>query len=242
MKQPEKKFPCKNETDISFTEAQTADQDQVSVNNEKSQLLAPKSLALNSNLNKIPSKYHQHQRPMILLQPSQLSSTLSTPEYTVLPELSTPQSTIYIHVDAGHVFQFQLGNETREIIGPATVRMVSNDGVQPVPIQLITPSPGQLIQQVVDENGVLTHLVLSSQKQTDDCGSKISDVYDNGLNMMMPPQSNTMINISESIHPAKIEVNIQKSFLFQFVLNTVQNYSITVNFLFKITKAIRNLR
>lgn len=83
---------------------------------------------------------------------------------TPVPSSTTP-STIHIHVDVGHIFQVQLGDEIREIVGPATVRMVSNDGSQPVPIQLTTPSPGQLVQQIVDENGVLTHLILSSQQQ-----------------------------------------------------------------------------
>ena len=75
----------------------------------------------------------------------------------------TTSSTIYVHVDSGHVFQVQVGDEIREIFGPATVKMVSTDGTQPVPIQLNQPAPGQLVQQIVDENGVLTHLILSSQ-------------------------------------------------------------------------------
>ena len=78
----------------------------------------------------------------------------------------TNSSTIYVHIESGHVFRVQLGDEIREILGPATVKMVSNDGAQPVPIQLTTPSPGQLVQQIIDENGVLIHLILSSQQQT----------------------------------------------------------------------------
>ena len=87
------------------------------------------------------------------------------PPITPAPSSATTPSTIHIHVDVGHIFQVQLGDEIREIVGPATVRMISNDGSQPVPIQLTTPSPGQLVQQIVDENGVLTHLILSSQQQ-----------------------------------------------------------------------------
>jgi hypothetical protein len=64
----------------------------------------------------------------------------------------------------GHLFQLQLGDKIKEIVGPATVKIVSNDGSKPVPIQLATPAPGQLIQQIVDENGILTDLIISSQQ------------------------------------------------------------------------------
>lgn len=104
-----------------------------------------------------------HQNMGIMLQPPLAVPTASTPDGSNIGTPTTP-STIYVHVDVGHVFQVQMGDEVREIIGPATVRMVSNDGTQPVPIQLNTPSPGQLVQQIVDENGVLTHLILSSQQ------------------------------------------------------------------------------
>lgn len=99
----------------------------------------------------------------ILLQPPLAGpSSASTPDGSI-PGPAAP-GTIYVHVDAGHVFQVQLGDEIREIVGPATVRMMSsNDGSQPMPIQLTTPSPGQIVQQIVDENG--THLILSSQQQ-----------------------------------------------------------------------------
>lgn len=100
----------------------------------------------------------------ILLQPPLAGpSSSSTPDGSI-PGTPTAPGTIYVHVDAGHVFQVQLGDEIREIVGPATVRMMSsNDGSQPMPIQLTTPSPGQIVQQIVDENG--THLILSSQQQ-----------------------------------------------------------------------------
>lgn len=100
----------------------------------------------------------------ILLQPPLAGlSSASTPDGSI-PGAPGAAGTIYVHVDAGHVFQVQLGDEIREIVGPATVRMVSsNDGSQPMPIQLTTPSPGQIVQQIVDENG--THLILSSHQQ-----------------------------------------------------------------------------
>ena len=46
-------------------------------------------------------------------------------------------------------------------IGPATVRMVSNSG-PPVPMPMQVP-PGHMVQQIVDENGILTHVILSPQ-------------------------------------------------------------------------------
>ena len=45
--------------------------------------------------------------------------------------------------------------------GPATVRMVSNAG-PPMPMPMQVP-PGHMVQQIVDENGILTHVILSPQ-------------------------------------------------------------------------------
>ena len=45
--------------------------------------------------------------------------------------------------------------------GPATVRMVSNNG-PPLPMPMHVP-PGHMVQQIVDENGILTHVILSPQ-------------------------------------------------------------------------------
>lgn len=47
------------------------------------------------------------------------------------------------------------------IVGPATVRMVSNSG-PPLPMPMSVP-PGHMVQQIVDENGILTHVILSPQ-------------------------------------------------------------------------------
>ena len=47
--------------------------------------------------------------------------------------------------------------------GPATVRMVSNSG-PPLPMPMQVP-PGHMVQQIVDENGILTHVILSPQPQ-----------------------------------------------------------------------------
>ncbi|KAL3846896.1 hypothetical protein ACJMK2_017848 [Sinanodonta woodiana] len=45
--------------------------------------------------------------------------------------------------------------------GPATVRMVSSNG-PPLPMPMQVP-PGHMVQQIVDENGILTHVILSPQ-------------------------------------------------------------------------------
>lgn len=77
-----------------------------------------------------------------------------------------PPSTVFVHVDAGHIFQVQVGDKIHEILGPATVKIVNNDATQPVPLQLTAPpAPGQLVQQIVDENGMLVHLIIKSQAQ-----------------------------------------------------------------------------
>jgi len=46
-------------------------------------------------------------------------------------------------------------------IGPATVRMVSSNG-PPLPMPMQVP-PGHMVQQIIDENGILTNVILSSQ-------------------------------------------------------------------------------
>ncbi|XP_053404660.1 fibronectin type-III domain-containing protein 3A-like isoform X3 [Mercenaria mercenaria] len=54
-----------------------------------------------------------------------------------------------------------MGYSRTDISGPATVRMVSNNG-PPLPMPMQVP-PGHMVQQIVDENGILTHVILSPQ-------------------------------------------------------------------------------
>ncbi|VDD74428.1 unnamed protein product [Mesocestoides corti] len=49
---------------------------------------------------------------------------------------------------------------TMSALRPATVRLVLNNG-PPLPMPMQVP-PGHLVQQIVDEDGVLTHVILSS--------------------------------------------------------------------------------
>ncbi|CAF0919214.1 unnamed protein product, partial [Brachionus calyciflorus] len=100
--------------------------------------------------------YHQHNHPQFMnfVNKSELSNQKVS---------SSNPSTVYVHVDAGNIFQVQLGDKVRDILGPATVKIVNNDSTQPVPLQLTPPAPGQIVQQIVDENGMLVHLIISSQ-------------------------------------------------------------------------------
>ncbi|THD23837.1 hypothetical protein D915_005369 [Fasciola hepatica] len=66
---------------------------------------------------------------------------------------------VMVHVDAGETFSVRVGDQIQHIPGPATVRMVSNSG-PPLPMPMRVP-PGHLVQQIVDEEGILTHVILS---------------------------------------------------------------------------------
>ena len=46
--------------------------------------------------------------------------------------------------------------------GPATVRMVSSNNTPPMPMPIQVP-PGHMVQQIVDEQGTLRHIILSPQ-------------------------------------------------------------------------------
>jgi hypothetical protein len=96
-------------------------------------------------------------------------------------------STIYVHVDAGHIFQVHLGDKCKEIVGPATVKIVGNDSTQPFPLQLTSPAPGQLVQQILNENGMLTHLIISSQPQYNHQGAVVSSPIMSENSSSIPP-------------------------------------------------------
>lgn len=108
------------------------------------------------------------------MAPSSATTTAKT-QTTVTPPpnqapgaaSSSSPSTLFVHVDAGHIFQVHVGDKIREILGPATVKIVNNDTTQPVPLQLTAPpAPGQLVQQIVDENGMLVHLIIKSSSSS----------------------------------------------------------------------------
>ena len=70
------------------------------------------------------------------------------------------QHTVHFHVHQGEAVSLQLGEQVQMIQGPATVRMVSTSHEPPVPLPVQVP-PGHFVHQIVDENGVLQHVILS---------------------------------------------------------------------------------
>ncbi|KAK3095390.1 hypothetical protein FSP39_014126 [Pinctada imbricata] len=81
-----------------------------------------------------------------------------------LPNSQSPpnqQHVVHVHVQPGETFSVRVGDQIQHIQGPATVRMVSNNG-PPLPMPMQVP-PGHMVQQIVDEHGILTHVILSPQ-------------------------------------------------------------------------------
>ena len=76
------------------------------------------------------------------------------------PASSRGQHTVHFHVHQGEAVSLQLGTEVQMIQGPATVRMVSTSHEPPVPLPVQVP-PGHFVHQLVDENGILQHVILS---------------------------------------------------------------------------------
>lgn len=52
-------------------------------------------------------------------------------------------------------------NEKKKNLGPVTVPMASPSGSPPIPMPFQVP-PGHVMQQIVDENGTLRHVILST--------------------------------------------------------------------------------
>lgn len=168
----------------------------------------PNSLPLKNNLNSACNKnvlHHSYTSQSVynispMSYPGMMYSSLpNTPQMPVYqPQLinfgsrneakvSNQSSTVYVHVDAGHIFQVQLGEKIRDIIGPATVKIVNNDNTQPVPLQLTAPAPGQIVQQIVDENGMLVHLIISSPQS-----NQLTPL--NGTNRIDPSNNQQVFN------------------------------------------------
>ena len=73
---------------------------------------------------------------------------------------SRGQHTVHFHVHQGEAVTLQLGEQVQMIQGPATVRMVSTSHEPPVSFPVQVP-PGHYVHQIVDENGILQHVILS---------------------------------------------------------------------------------
>ncbi|VDM43522.1 unnamed protein product [Toxocara canis] len=69
---------------------------------------------------------------------------------------------LFVHVQTGETLSILVGNDVQHIAGPATVRMVNQAGMSPSALPLHVP-PGHMVQQIVDEQGILRHLILSPE-------------------------------------------------------------------------------
>jgi len=49
-----------------------------------------------------------------------------------------------------------------QLVGPITVPLVSSNSSPPIPLPMQVP-PGHVVQQIVDENGTLRHVIVTHQ-------------------------------------------------------------------------------
>lgn len=80
------------------------------------------------------------------------------------PAHTPSEHVVLFHVSPGVSVTFQIGNSREIIRGPVTVPMVSQNGTPPMAMPVQVP-PGHVMQQIVDENGTLRHVILSTQHQ-----------------------------------------------------------------------------
>ncbi|EFO22071.2 hypothetical protein LOAG_06415 [Loa loa] len=102
---------------------------------------------------------------------------------------------LFVHVQTGETLSIVIGNDVQHISGPATVRMVNQAGMSPSALPLHVP-PGHMVQQMVDEQGVLRHLILSPEATP---GSRL-------IPTAPPPatiSANTPLHSSSAITPLK---------------------------------------
>ncbi|XP_022188761.2 fibronectin type-III domain-containing protein 3A isoform X2 [Nilaparvata lugens] len=78
------------------------------------------------------------------------------------PQTSPQQHVVYFHVNPGVTVSFQTGDNVQNIKGPVTVPMVSTNSSPPIAMPVTVPH-GHVVQQIVDENGTLRHVILSPQ-------------------------------------------------------------------------------
>jgi hypothetical protein len=93
-------------------------------------------------------------------EPNQVVSVTMCNNPSQQGEIRGNQHTVHFHVHQGEAVSLQLGEQVQMIQGPATVRMVSTNHEPPVPLPVQVP-PGHYVHQVVDESGVLHHVILS---------------------------------------------------------------------------------
>uniref|UniRef100_A0A7E4ZXR2 Fibronectin type-III domain-containing protein n=1 Tax=Panagrellus redivivus TaxID=6233 RepID=A0A7E4ZXR2_PANRE len=73
---------------------------------------------------------------------------------------------IYVHVQPGETITLlAANNDDKHIKGPATIRMIGQNNATPMALPLRVPH-GHLVQQILDEQGRLKHVILSPQQNT----------------------------------------------------------------------------
>ena len=73
---------------------------------------------------------------------------------------ASSESVLYIHVDHGNIFQLEIGDQIQDICGPATIKMISDSKFDP--LSLLSNSQAQVLEQIVNENGTVTHIIISN--------------------------------------------------------------------------------
>uniref|UniRef100_A0A1I8IT37 Fibronectin type-III domain-containing protein n=1 Tax=Macrostomum lignano TaxID=282301 RepID=A0A1I8IT37_9PLAT len=117
---------------------------------------------------------------------------------------------VMVHVGAGETFCVRVGDQVQHVRGPATVRMMSTNG-PPMPMQMQVP-PGHLVQQIVDENGILTHVILAPQMGT-------GPYYFPGVlpsNLMPSPMALTPISGYQADGPTELSFSLSTLLLTAF--------------------------
>ncbi|VDK52873.1 unnamed protein product [Anisakis simplex] len=94
--------------------------------------------------------YSDHGRPIM------------APNLAQRAPLPMSSNDLFVHIQTGEVLSILVGNDVQHIAGPATVRMVNQAGMSPSALPLHVP-PGHMVQQIVDEQGILRHLILSPE-------------------------------------------------------------------------------
>nr|XP_029720217.1 fibronectin type-III domain-containing protein 3a isoform X1 [Aedes albopictus] len=98
---------------------------------------------------------------------------------------------VHFHIGPGVSVTFQLGNSREIIQGPVTVPMVSQNGTTPIPMPVQVPA-GHMMQQIVDENGTLRHVILSTQHQQLGQGGVQHHIHGHFINGSTPPFFNPL--------------------------------------------------
>lgn len=108
----------------------------------------------------------QQQQPKSFGGPPQCPTAGVVPPYVAAAphQPGVPPHVVLLHINPGETIFFQMGDQMQLIQGPATVRMVSNSTTPPMAVPVQVP-PGHVVQQIVDENGTLRHIILSPQPQ-----------------------------------------------------------------------------